>query len=401
MEGSNTRMAAEPILVINSGSSSLKIGVYADENGHIRQILDGLADGIGTPSGKFELKDSAGRALRSETIGFASTAAAFDHAAEALSAEVQVRPHAIGHRVVHGGPKLVHHQQITPQVIAELKACVHFAPLHIPASLALIDAAGKRFPSVPQFACFDTAFHTTMPETATRFPLPDALFQEGVRRYGFHGLSYESIVHQLGAELPPRTIVAHLGNGASLAAIRDGKSIDTSMGLTPTGGIPMATRTGDLDPGVILYLQRVKKMNADELEQLLNKESGLKALSGGTSDMRSLQDAAAKGDTRAAMSIDIFCAAIAKYVAAYATELGGLDLLVFAGGIGEHSAQVRSKVCERLRFMRVSLDATQNARNAPVISSPESAVSVRIVPAQEDIQIARHCASLLAAERSK
>lgn len=401
MEGSNTRMAAEPILVINSGSSSLKIGVYADENGHIRQILDGLADGIGTAGGELELRDSAGRSLQSEAISFATTGAAFVRAAEALGPQMRGAPVAIGHRVVHGGPKLVKHQRITPAVIEELKACVHFAPLHIPASLDLIDRTAKQFPNVPQFACFDTAFHTTMPETATRFPLPDALFQEGVRRYGFHGLSYESIVHQLGAELPPRTIVAHLGNGASLAAIRDGKSIDTSMGLTPTGGIPMATRTGDLDPGVILYLQRVKKMNADELEQLLNKESGLKALSGGTSDMRSLQDAAAKGDTRAALAIDIFCAAIAKYVAAYATELGGLDLLVFAGGIGEHSAQVRSKVCERLRFMRVSLDATQNARNAPVISSPESAVSVRIVPAQEDIQIARHCASLLAAERSK
>ncbi|HTD54227.1 MAG TPA: acetate kinase, partial [Silvibacterium sp.] len=210
----------------------------------------------------------------------------------------------------------------------------------------------------------------------------------GVQRYGFHGLSYASIVHQLGSDLKPRTVVAHLGNGASLAAIRDGKSIDTSMGLTPTGGIPMSTRTGDLDPGVLLYIRRTEGLSGDDLENLLNHQSGLQAL-GGSNDMRELQKSAANGSEAAALAIDIFCTAIAKTVAAFAVSLGGLEMLVFAGGIGEHSAQVRIGVCERLALLGVGLDATRNAASEPILSTGSSHVVVRIVPAQEEIQMAR------------
>jgi acetate kinase len=215
-----------------------------------------------------------------------------------------------------------------------------------------------------------------------------------VQRYGFHGLSYASIVHQLGTELNPRTVVAHLGNGASLAALRDGKSIDTSMGLTPTGGIPMSTRTGDLDPGVLLYIRRTEGLSGDALENLLNHESGLKAI-GGSSDMRELLKAEASGDAKAALAIDIFCMAIAKTVAAFAVSLGGLEMLVFAGGIGERSAQVRANVCVQLAMLGVNLAEDRNAASGPVISNDASRVVVRIVPAQEELQMARAVRALL------
>ncbi len=388
-------MADESILVINSGSSSLKFGLYVQRDGEEQVVLDGLADGIGRDSGKLELKDAHGQTLRSEDVRFASEDEALSQAARWLAELSQLEPVAIGHRVVHGGPHLLAHQLITPAVLAELQNRVHFAPLHIPTALRLITAAEKAYPQLPQFACFDTAFHTTIPEMGSRFALPRPLFDEGIHRYGFHGLSYESIVHQLRAELPSRTVIAHLGNGASLAAVKDGRSVDTSMGLTPTGGIPMATRSGDLDPGVLLYLLRVKKMNADSLEHMLNRESGLTGISAGKSDMRDLESAAASGDQKAQVAIEIFCTGIRKVVAAYAAVLGGLEMLVFSGGIGEHSAPVRSSVCNGLGFLGVSLDGAANQSNSSTLSTKGSKVGARIVPSQEDLQIARHSRALL------
>ena len=388
-------MSDESILVINTGSSSLKFGLYARKNGDEQVLFDGLADGIGQDGGTLEIKDGAGKTLRSEKLSFSSRHDALNHAARWLSELSPGKPYAVGHRVVHGGPRLVKHQKITSQVVAELQACMHFAPLHIPMALQLIKEAGQAYPDVPQFACFDTAFHRTMPETAARFPLSRDLFEEGIRRYGFHGLSYESIVYQLGDKLPGRTVMAHLGSGASLVAVKDGRSVDTSMGLTPTGGIPMATRTGDLDPGILLYLQRAKKMDADALEKLLNHNAGLVALSGGTSDMRKLQDAAKAGDHDAELAIEIFCLAIRKTVAAYAAVLGGLDMLVFAGGIGEHSVRVRSGVCGGLGFLGVTLDDQRNQAHEQNISRTGDSVDVCIVPSQEDRQIARHCRAMM------
>jgi acetate kinase len=387
-------MPEQPILVINTGSSSLKFGLYVQRDGDERALLDGLADGIGQPNGALEIKDPAGKILRSEKLNFTSRHEALTHAARWLAELSPGKPYAVGHRVVHGGPRLTQHQKITPQVVAEMQACVHFAPLHIPMALQLIAEAEQAYPDVPQFACFDTAFHRTMPETASRFPLSRELFDDGIRRYGFHGLSYESIVHQLGAKLPARTVMAHLGSGASLAAVKKGKSVDTSMGLTPTGGIPMATRTGDLDPGVLLYLRRAKGMDADALEKLLNHDAGLKALSGGTSDMRKLQEATAKGDSAAELALEVFCLAIRKTIAAYAAVLGGIDLIIFAGGIGEHSVEVRKRVCEGLGFLGVKLDDGLNQANQQRISQDSSGIAVSIVPSQEDRQIARHCRAL-------
>jgi len=387
------------ILVINTGSSSLKFGLYAQESGDERQLLDGLADGVGRACSKIEIKDAKGRALQSETVAVASHSDAFHRAASWLAKLSSEKPVAIGHRVVHGGPRLVAHQRITPAVLEELKACVHFAPLHIPLAIELIEQADRVYPGVPQFACFDTAFHSTIPEAAARFAIPRNLFDEGIRRYGFHGLSYESIVHQLGQELPSRTVIAHLGNGASLAAVKDGRSVDTTMGLTPTGGIPMATRSGDLDPGVLLFLLRAKHLNADLLEALLNHDSGLTALSGGKSDMRDLEAAADQGDQQARLAIEVFCTSVRKMIAAYAAVLGGLDMLVFAGGIGEHSARVRSGVCDGLDWLGLRIDPASNKANRGAISSQGSKVQVRIVAAEEDVQIARHCRALVSYDR--
>ena len=383
------------ILVINTGSSSLKLGMYSVVAEDVQLTLEALADGIGHAGGTLELKDAKGCVLRSEKAPFKSLSDALQQVTAWLGDLSHTNFSAIGHRVVHGGPKLISHQLITPALVDELRACIHFAPLHIPLAIQLIESVEKSYPGVPQFACFDTAFHRTIPEVAARFPLPSTLFDEGIRRYGFHGLSYESIVHQMGAQLPSRTVVAHLGSGASLAAIKDGRSVHTTMGLTPTGGIPMATRSGDLDPGVLLYLMRVKGLDADNLEQMLNHEAGLKAISGGESDMRKLQLAADGGDREALMAIDIFCAAIRQQIAAYAAVLGGLDMVIFTGGIGEHSAPVRARVCEGLAFLGIDLNPAANISLGEKISTPQSKVQVCVIPTQEDMQIARHCRELM------
>jgi acetate kinase len=287
------------------------------------------------------------------------------------------KPDAVGHRVVHGGPHLRAHQVITDELLVTLKAATQFAPIHIPAALKLIRETEELLPNVLQYACFDTAFHSTMPERARHFPLPERLYDLGVERFGFHGLSYESIVKRLGAELPARTVCAHLGAGASLVALRNGVSIDTSMGMTPVGGIPMATRSGDFDPGVVLFLMRTEQLSADQLESLLNRDSGLAALSGGESDMRLIDACAAKGDKKAQLAIDVFAHSARKMIGAYAAELGGLDLLVFTGGIGEHSASMRNHICEGLEFLGVTS------------GDPGQCAKVRAMTAEEELQIAR------------
>jgi acetate kinase len=374
-----------PILAVNSGSSSLKFGLFQEENGDEAAVLMGEAEDIARPDSRLWMKDAEDRTLMDLALPLSTQAHALDEAIQALRQFTQnASPAAVGHRVVHGGPHLREHQRITPELIRTLESAVHFAPLHIPASLALIRATEQLLPEVPQYACFDTAFHRTMPETSARFALPNEFCNKGLQRYGFHGLSYESVLHRLeGADVPSRMICAHLGSGASLVALRDGKSIDTSMGMTPTGGVPMATRTGDLDPGVLLFLMRTEQMNADDLETLLNHQSGLKALSEGETDMRQLQARAEKGDTRAALAIDVFATAVRKYIGAYAAELGGLDLLIFTGGIGEHSQYVRERICEGLEFLGIQP------------AGPGQFSKVQIMPSEEELQIARHCRRLL------
>jgi acetate kinase len=284
---------------------------------------------------------------------------------------------AVGHRVVHGGPHLREHQLITPAVLDRLRFPTHFAPLHIPQALALIASAQSIFPSAAHYACFDDAFHRTIPEVASHLPLPQRYFDAGIRRYGFHGLSYESLVHHFGAHLPERAIFAHLGNGASLCALRNGVSIDTTKGLTPTGGIPMGTRPGDLDPGIFLYLLRTERLGVNELEDLLNHQSGLFALSSGESDVKALEERVSSNDPAAALALDVFAISVRKAIGAYVALLGGVDVIVFTGGIGEHSDHVRSAATDGLEFLGLTPD------------------NIQIVPTQEERQIARHCRTMM------
>jgi acetate kinase len=365
------------ILVLNSGSSSLKFGVYYLDQQKEEPLLTGSAEGIGRSNGTLNIQFSDQRSPVQRESVLESQSDALSALAAAFREHIQKLPVAVGHRVVHGGPNLRSHQLITSQMLDELRAATHFAPLHIPQALSLIASAQSIFPSAAQFACFDTVFHQTMPEVASHLSLPQRYFDAGIRRYGFHGLSYESLVHHFGEKLPERAIFAHLGNGASLCAVRNKVSVDTTMGLTPTGGIPMGTRSGDLDPGVILYLLRNEKLNADDLEDLLNHRSGLFALSLGESDVKALVGCAQSGEPKATLALDIFAISVRKVVGAYAALLGGVDLLVFTGGIGEHSEYVRSAITNGLEFLGLTAD------------------KIQVVPAQEEKQIARHCQAMM------
>ncbi|MBN8467052.1 acetate/propionate family kinase [Corallococcus exiguus] len=383
------------VLVINSGSSSLKFGLYVEQGGQEAVRFKGSATHIGAEQGRLVVKDGAGKQVRAVDVRHPSQEDAFHEAVRHLEELGGERPRAIGHRVVHGGPHLREHQALTPEVMKTLEEATHFAPLHIPPALRLIRATQRQYPGVPQFVCFDTAFHATLPEAASTFPLPRSVRDQGVQRYGFHGLSYESIVARLEPQVPARTVVAHLGNGASLTALERGRSVDTSMGFTPTGGIPSGTRTGDLDPGVLLFLMRTGGMDADALEKLVNHDAGLRGLSEGTSDMQALTRDAAAGNAAAALAVDVFTRSIAKTVGAYATVLGGLDLLVFTGGIGENSARVREDVCAKLGHLGIQLDARRNEASAEVITADASPCRVRVLPSDEEVQLARHTRRLL------
>ena len=371
------------ILALNSGSSSLKFGIYCQgaSDSDEEPLLTGSAEGIGHDNGSLHIRSGDGKSLVQRECIHESQIHALSLLATTIREYIHTSPVAVGHRVVHGGPNLVRHQLITPHVLDELRAATHFAPLHIPQALKLIASAQSIFPDAAHFACFDDAFHQTIPEVASRFALPRHYFDAGIRRYGFHGISYESLVHHFGKTLPKRAIFAHLGNGSSLCALRNGVSIDTTMGLTPTGGIPMGTRSGDLDPGVIIYLLRNEKLDADKLETLLNHQSGLYALSSGQSDVKTLGERARSGDPESALALDIFAVAVRKVIGAYMALLGGIDVMVFTGGIGEHSNQIRSSATHGLEAMGLTAD------------------KIQIIPTDEERQIARHCRSLMAQKK--
>ena len=380
-------MTERIILALNSGSSSLKFGLFSGRSEGVFPICSGAIEGIGSPTGNFWIRDANGKTLKEDRHIVAEQQEAVRGVAQALEGLPFPRPSAVGHRVVHGGPKLCQHQKITPEILLELEAAVPFAPLHLPTALNMIRQVQQHFPEAPQIACFDTAFHRTLPESAARFALPQKFWDAGVRRYGFHGLSCESILHALGAGVPPRMIVAHLGSGASITAIANGASVDTTMGLTPTGGIVMGTRPGDLDPGVFLYLLRTAGSDSDALEKLLDTESGLLGISGLSGDMRQLHEAAE--NSRAQLAIEIFCRSAKKAIGAFVAVLGGLDLLVFAGGIGEHDAAVRGQICNGLDGLGITLDPEKNQQGRSTISSTSSRACVQVIESQEEAQIAR------------
>jgi acetate kinase len=377
--GQDLRQDDALIFAVNSGSSSLKFGVYRKGSDDEEALLTGSADGIGDRGGTLKVRSGSGETLTERGSVLESQAEALALVADVVRERLRGQPVVVGHRIVHGGPDIIEHQWITARLIEKLRAATHFAPLHIPQALALIDSAQSLFPLARQVACFDDVFHRNMPEAAAHLPIPDRFYAAGIRRYGFHGLSYESLVRRLGDQLPERAIFAHLGNGASLCAVRNCISIDTTMGLTPTGGIPMGSRSGDIDPGVFIHLLRTERSDAAALEVLFNDQSGILALSGGEKDFKALELSARAGDQRASLALDAFITAVRKMIGAYAALLGGVDLVIFTGGIGEHSDYVRGSATRGLEFMGLT------------------AGKIRTMPAQEEQQIARHCRNLLAA----
>ncbi|HZE82633.1 MAG TPA: acetate/propionate family kinase [Candidatus Polarisedimenticolia bacterium] len=373
------------ILSLNGGSSSLKFAVYRLSDAAEERVFSGAVEAIGEASGKAWLR--GGDEILSEESGtFPDHTAAIKTMFAALQKQGAEKLAAAGHRIVHGGPKFTSPQLIDEKMKEALKDLVPFAPLHLPSQVAMIKAVAAHFPELPQVACFDTAFHSRMPEVAQRFALPRVLWEQGIKRYGFHGLSYEYVVGKLGRQLGRRAIIAHLGNGASMVALKDCVPMDTSMGLTPTGGFMMGTRSGDLDPGILIHLMK-GGYTADQLETLVDRQAGLLGVSGQTSDMKVLLQ---QTDPAAMLAVQMFTYQVRKFIGAFAAVLNGLDTLVFTGGIGERAALVRANICTGLEYLGVVLDTSANGRNAEVISLPACQCTVRVIQTDEDLMIARH-----------
>jgi acetate kinase len=396
-------MPSLPILVLNSGSSSIKFSVYEAGDDEHRKLHEGAVDGIGTDQGKFWIKDAGGKKLIDQTPTLPNPAVAFKLVADALHSSDFPAPAAIGHRMVSGGPTVQENQLITPALIDEMERYTAFAPLHTPIAVYIMREALRLFPGAPNFVCLDSYFHRTMPEVVTHMPIPEEYSAMGVRRYGAHGLSYESIVYQLEPDVPEKLIVAHLGNGASICAIRRGLSLDTSMGLTPTGGIVSGTRTGDIDPGVLLFILRKiaetaasASEAADQLEAVVAKKAGLLGVSDLSNDMRDLRDAIKTGNAKARLAVEKFTWTIAKWIGSYVAEMNGLDMLVFTGGIGENDIDTRAEICAALGAVGIVVDpARNNVRGQAVISAETSRVTVRVIPPAEDLMIVNHVVRLL------
>ena len=376
----------------------MKSALY-ESGSHNELLLSMTVDRAGVEGSSLKITDRNGTILLDSPVDSGKP----DAALEAMLAWLSEHGHlsrlaAAGHRLVQGGPRHKAPERITPEFLSEIEQLIPLDPDHMPAAIRGIKFIAGKFPQLPQVACFDTAFHSSLPKVARMYALPRRLYDEGIRRYGFHGLSYEyamSELHTLDGKLADgRVIIAHLGSGASMAAVRGGKSIDTSMGFTPLEGLVMATRSGDVDPGLLVYLFKRKKMSANDLSTLLNKQSGLLGVSGTSADMKVLLDNTDQ-DARAGEAVDLFCYRARKYIGAYAAALGGLDLLVFTGGIGEHAPVIRQRICDGLDFLGIRLDAPRNESSEALISPPESRVKVRVVKANEDLMIVRHALSAL------
>jgi acetate kinase len=374
------------LLVLNAGSSSLKFALFGDGSPTLR-ILAGAVERIGSAEASFTLKGADGGQMEHAKILATSHESGLEYLLQRISERTGMAEiRAIGHRVVHGGMRYRDPKRVDPEMLDELQRISLFDPEHLPAEIALMKNLSERFPALPQIACFDTAFHSAMPRVARLLPIPRRFEAIGIQRYGFHGLSYEYLMTQPG--LKGRVILAHLGNGASLAAVCDGRPMDTSMAFTPTAGLPMSTRSGDLDPGIVGFLARSENMTAEQFHSMVNKQSGLLGISETCSDIRDLL-AQENADVRAAEAIAVFCYQTKKWIGAYAAALGGLDVLVFTGGIGENNAVIRSRICGGLDFLGIEFDEQQNAANAAVISQNSSRVAVRIIRTDEEIVIAK------------
>jgi len=387
------------ILTINGGSSSIKFALF-ESGDPLQRILEGIIERVGLPDATLRVKglspaDNFSRLVTAPDLSMA-VGTLVDWIEERCGRDALS---AVGHRVVHGGPLYCEPQRITADMVEELRRLSPFDPEHLPQEILLIEAFHTRFPDLPQVACFDTAFHHDLPRVARMLPIPRRFEERGVRRYGFHGLSYAFLMEELarvaGAETARgRVILAHLGNGASLAAVRNGQPMDTSMGFTPAAGVPMSTRSGDLDPGLVWYLARTEKMDAKQFNEMVNSQSGLLGMSETSSDMRDLLELEMQ-DVRAAEAVALFCYQVKKWIGAYAAALGGLDTLVFAGGIGEYAPTVRARICEGLGFLGIELDEKRNTANEGVISKDASRVAVRVIHTDEEVMIAKSVCRVL------
>jgi acetate kinase len=362
-------------------------------------VVSASAERVALSGSVLRVQDAAGATVEESRLDLPDFESAIRAILAALQRAGHVRPPAaVGHRVVHGGAAYSAPARIDDTLVDTLRQTVPLAPDHLPQAISAIEATGDAFPNVPQVACFDTAFHRHMPRVAQLYALPRDLLEDGIQRYGFHGLSYEYVVGELRriapAEAAGRVIVAHFGNGASMAAVRDGKSLDTTMGFTPTGGLVMSTRTGDLDPGVLLYLLEAHGMSPADLRTLVTARAGLLGLSDISPDVRDLLGRETD-DVRAADALELFCYTATKYIGALAAVLGGLDAFAFTGGIGEHAAALRGRICEPLAFLGIQLDAGRNDRGEAIISAEQSHVRVRVIATDEDLMIARHTQALL------
>jgi len=391
------------ILTINGGSSSIRFALF-EMNGTLERLLDGKVEQIGTPDATLKL-EPAGRPSRAVKI----EAGKPESAVEALGSQLEqewpdTAIQGIGHRVVHG-LRHMDPQCVTAQLLQELKSLESYDPEHLPREIRLIEMLQQRYPRARQAVCFDTAFHRHMPQVARRLPLPRKFFDRGVQRYGFHGLSYTFLLAELERLGDPaatrgRVILAHLGGGASMAAVRDGRCIDTSMAFTPTAGLVMSTRSGDLDPGVLTYLLRAESLSTVQLQTLVNHESGLLGVSGSSGDVRELLRCEG-GDVRAREALDLFCYQAKKWIGSFSAVLGGLDTLVFAGGIGEHSAPIRMRICAGLEYLGVDIDHSRNEKHEAVISAPGAAVTLRVIHTDEESVIAGATAKVLGLKPSQ
>ncbi len=386
------------ILTINGGSSSIKFALFRDA-GPPSLMTRGMVDRIGLSNSEM-LVTAAAQPPRRRAVHAPDHRTCVGFITEWLEQQVGIgRLRAVGHRVVHGGRTYSEPEQVTPELLAELRRLCPYSPEHLPAEINLIESFHQHDPTLTQVACFDTAFHRVMPRVARLLPIPRRYEKQGVQRYGFHGLSYAFLMRELRRvgdprEVNGRIILAHLGNGASMAAVKDGKALDTTMGFTPASGLPMSRRSGDLDPGLVSYLARTEGMSVEQFHKMVNAESGLLGVSELSSDMRDLLKQE-QSDSRAAEAIELFCYQARKWIGALAAVLGGIDTLVFSAGIGEHAPAIRARICAGLEFLGIAINEPANESNQPIISTEDSRVRVRVIPTDEEREIGESVALLL------
>lgn len=392
------------VLALNGGSSSIKFALFEARDPR-KRILAGEIARIGLPDATLRVTGAAPADNISRAVAASDHAAAADVAVEWIKLRAGDGLIGVGHRFVHGGPTYSAPETITPDLIADLRRLSPFDPEHLPLEIRLSEAVSRQFPDLPQVACFDTAFHHELPRVARILPIPRRFEAQGVRRYGFHGLSYAFLMGELtrlvGTKAARgRVVLAHLGNGASLAAVLDGKSVDTSMSFTPTAGVPMGTRSGDLDPGLFGYLARTEGFDAARFTRMVNFESGLLGISETSSDMRDLLDRETD-DVRSAEAIALFCYQVKKWIGGFAAALGGLDTLVFSGGVGSNAPVIRGRICDGLGFLGLTIDEQRNAANEGVISSAVSLVTVRVIPTDEERMISEMVSVVLGPDKKR